>query len=131
MPRGIPNNPRPNQEIQRRENARIYKVEKHAKLTLMKTTDKWKQVVDALVEDKNRPINKTLSGLTALIQNCITNQLFNISVPVISSVVIKAYLQEKYADDIETKYNQLIINEIHFKQPTDEELKEIWNKIDN
>jgi hypothetical protein len=131
MPRGIPNNPRPNQEIQRRVNARKDKVEKHAKLTLMKTTDKWKQVVDALVEDKYRPTNKTLSGLTALIQNCITNQLFNVSVPVVSSVLIKEYLHEKYADDIETKYNQLIINEIHFKQPTNEELKDIWNKIDN
>jgi len=124
MPKG-----RPNQETDRRANAKLYKIEKHAKLALMKTTDKWKEVADALTIDEYRPINKTLSTLTALIQNYITNQLFSVSVPVVSSVIIKEYLREKYADNLETKYNQLIINEIHFKEPTEEELKNIWNSI--
>jgi hypothetical protein len=124
MPKG-----RPNQEILRRENAKKYKIEKHAKLEIMKTTDKWKEIVDALTEDTYRPINKTLSALSGLIENAITNRMFKVSKPVISAVVIKEYLREKYADDIEKKSGHFYINEIHFKELSEEEINELWNKI--
>jgi len=129
MPKGKPINPRPNQELQRRANAKKEKEEKHAKITTLQTTDKWKEIVDAFIVEEIRPIDKTISALSQLIESKITIRLFELSKPIIKSTQIKEYLHDKYKEDIYTRNSSTYISEIHLKQLNDEELKSLFESI--
>ena len=129
MPKGKPINPRPNQELQRRANAKREKEEKHAKITTMQTTDKWKDVIDAFIIEEERSNDKTISALSQLIEYQITYTLFEVSKPIIKTSQIKEYLRDKYEDDYYKKGGRNYMNEIHLKHLTDDELKTLFESI--
>jgi hypothetical protein len=124
MPKG-----RPNKELERRKTAKQLKEEKHRKINIIKTTDIWKEVVDNLIIEEPRPIDKTLPALAQIIESKITIYLFDVSKPVITTTQIKEYLTTKYQEDIYIKNGSTFISEVHLKNITDEELKEIWDII--
>ena len=129
MPKGKPINPRPNQELQRRANAKREKEEKHAKITTMQTTDKWKDVIDAFIIEEERSNDKTISALSQLIEYQITYTLFEVSKPIIKTSQIKEYLRDKYEDDYYKKGGRNYMNERHLKHLTDDELKTLFESI--
>ena len=124
MPKG-----KPNQELENRKIAKQQKNEKLDKMNKVRKTDKWKEILEEFIIDEPRQRDKTVSELSILINSAITTKLFNVLTNVLSTTLIKNYLKEKYQDDIYIKNHSTFINEIHLKKLTDEEIKEIWDKI--
>lgn len=124
MPKG-----KPNKEVDRRKQAKQSKEEKHHKINIVKTTDKWKEIINEFIIEEPRSRDNTIPELSKLIESKITLYLFDVSKPIITTTQIKEYLSTKYQEDTYIKNGSTFISEIHIKNLTDEEIKEIWDKI--
>lgn len=124
MPKG-----KPNKEFNRRKQAKQYKEENHHKINIVKTTDKWKEIINEFIIKEPRTRDNTIPELSKLIESKITLYLFDVSKPIITTTQIKEYLSTKYHEDLYIKNGSTFISEIHIKNLTDEEIKEIWDKI--